>query len=460
MKKILYPIALSLIILLSACAQQGTPQVTPTRTNEPAEAETPTESSGYPYPAPPEIVFQPTEVPGYPEPPDQPSPTVPEPAYPAPDVSPTPSISSVAGELLWVSSGTDLFNRVVSTDPLNPERIAYCANDEIRVSLDNGQTWEGIPTSGVAAAAAQIGYPLFERDPASSQACLSVTLDPIFPNSYYAVFTTAQDEFGAPPVFYMGFFTADNGQNWQLVPPPDESNHTAFGGYWSNPSGLVEALFSTSVESVDPSHPVYVQKTGDGGQTWKQDRLSCPASGPCLRWGAAASNIPGMGSPLPQDILVSLDQGETWEVIEPPVELRTPSPNQLVAYSDQIAEIISGSIALSASAGEKHPIRTSQDGGQTWQVKALPPLPDEVDSEDFYPGLQILPDGSYLSQNREQGSWFWLADSSEIWCPLEGRNLPAYPVLLQSGLDRLWWVDGDSGDVENFLLEDIACSED
>jgi hypothetical protein len=454
MKKIhIYAVGLLLIIILSACTQQATSTIPPTHTESP----TPSDASGYPFP--PEIIFQPTEIPGYPEPPDQPDPISTDPAYPAPETSPTPFISSVVGKLLWVSTAPDLFNRIVSIDPSDMDRIAYCAKDEIRVSLDGGQTWEGIPTTGVAAVVEQIGYHIYDSSQAFPQACLSVTLDPEYPNSYYAVFTTADEEFGAPPVFYMGFFTTDNGDIWQLITPSIEFAHTAFGGFWSNPAGPVEALFSMPADSADPGHPVFVQQTGDGGQTWEQGRLACPTIGPCLRWGAAVSNIPGMGSPLPQKILVSFDQSETWKEIEPPVEQRTAPPNQLVAFSDQLAEIISGSIVLSASDEEVYPIRSSQDAGQTWQAKPIPSLPEGTDSK-YFPGLQILPDGSYISQTGEQNAWFWLPTSSQTWCPLGTNNLPTYPVLLQPVTDRLWWVNDGTGQAEHLQFSDIACSEE
>jgi photosystem II stability/assembly factor-like uncharacterized protein len=157
--------------------------------------------------------------------------------------------------------------------------------------------------------------------------------------------------------------------------------------------------------------------------------------------------------------MVSLDVGETWSVIEPPVELRTSPPNQLVAFSDQLAEIISGSIALSVSDYEMYPIRSSQDGGQTWHAKPIPPLPVEETDFIYYPGLQILPDGSYISQSNEGQTWFWLPTFNQTWCPLASINLPTYPVLLQAVGDQLWWVDGDTGQAEHILLANIACTE-
>ena len=457
MKELIYtPAALLFIIILTACARSGTPSAALIQTSEPAATTSPTEPSGYP--VPPDKIFQPTAVPGYPEPPDLSLTPTANFAYPAPDASPTQFISSIEQKLLWVSSGTDLYNRVVSIDPLDAERIAYCTKDEIRQSLDSGQTWEGIPTTGAAAVAEEIGYQIFETDSSFSQACLSVTLDPKFPNTFYAVFTAAHAEFGAPPVFYLGFFTTDNGDTWQLVPPPAESTHLSFGGFWSNTDGRIEALFSLPTQPADPSHPVYVQETVDGGQTWEPGKLACPLTGPCLRWGAAVSNIPGMGSPLPQNLLVSSDEGETWNVIEPPVELRTSPPNQLAAFSDQLAEIISGAIVLSVSDYDMYPIRYSQDGGQTWQAKPLPPISAEEVDFIYYPGLQILPDGSYITQSNEDQTWFWMSISDQTWCPLAVNHLPAYPVLLQAVGDHLWWVDENTGQAEHILLANIACT--
>ena len=238
---------------------------------------------------------------------------------------PTPISTSTSGpsssetsRILWISSSTDLFNRVLTVDPQNPDRLAYCASDEIRVSNDAGLTWEVIPTIGVMSVANENGYSLYGGDSPSGSTCLSVTLDPNYPSTFYAVFTTTQEEIGAPPVFYMGFFTSDDGDTWQMVPVLDPATIEDFGGFWNLGEGSVEVLLSSNGQLENPT----VLETNDGGETWEPGKLSCPNSGPCVRWGPAPSIIPGMGSPLPQVILSSSDVGSSWDAIEPPVELR------------------------------------------------------------------------------------------------------------------------------------------
>jgi hypothetical protein len=383
--------------------------------------------------------------------------SVTETAFPAPAETATsePAISSVS-HFLWNSPSADLFNRVVSVDPADQHRIAYCAPDEIRLSLDGGQTWdETIPTSGVSTVAEQNGYTLYGGGPPSATTCLSVTFDPDHSATIYAVFTAAQEQVGAPPVFYLGYYTTDNGNTWKMVPPPTSSSLEHFGGFWNLGEGAVEAMF----HSPDQETNIAIQETGDGGESWQPGELSCPRSGRCVRWGAAASNIPGMGSPLPQKILSSLDGGDTWSSIEPPVELRTPAPNQLVALSDHEIMIISGSIGLSTSEPEAQPLRYSNNNGLNWQMIEIPPLVSEGAKTSYFPGLQILPDESYITQDLESSTWLWLSPSSPIWCPVDTDRLPAVPQLLQSVGDQLWWVNEESNQAEHISLSEITCTD-
>jgi photosystem II stability/assembly factor-like uncharacterized protein len=387
-------------------------------------------------------------------------------ASPTETSTPEPTLTAIstldrksdAEQLAWVSASADLYNRVVTFDLSNKERIAYCTSQEIRVSDDGGKSWNSIPIAGVSTVAEIQGYTIFNNDPSLSLACMSVTLDSQNPQSYYAVFTTAHEEYGAPPVFYMGFVTYDDGLTWQLVPPPSETSFEEFGGFWTDGDGRVEALFTKPRDLVEPAGPVYVQETSDGGITWTSSKLHCPVSGPCLRWGPAVSNIPGMGSPLPQSILLSLDQGQTWSFVEPPVELRAPPPNQLVAFSNKEVAIISGSILLGISEQEADPLRITQDGGLTWEAILLPPPLFQETDFVYYPGLQILPDRSLISQTSERNDWLLLPPSSQNWCPISSHNLPSYPVLLQAIGDQLWWVNSDTGQAEQITLTEISCA--
>jgi hypothetical protein len=164
-----------------------------------------------------------------------------------------------------------------------------------------------------------------------------------------------------------------------------------------------------------------------------------------------------MGSPLPQSVLVSFDNGETWQDIKPPAELRAPPPNQLAAFADGEAAIVSGSIALSDSGTSQQPYRKTQDSGLTWENIPLPSLPVEDPSFTYFPGLQILPDGSFLSQNGEGTDWYWLPTGDQEWCAISKNTFPDYPVLLRAVGQRLWWVNPSTQQAENFNLSEISC---
>jgi hypothetical protein len=421
-------ILIILIIILSntACAQPGE-ITTPTQTSKIETTQTATAT----HTSTPTATIEPTSTPTQTSAPEQ--------------------------KTLWISSSADIFNRVISVDPGNQQRIAYCSDDGIQISADGGETWEVIPTSGVAVAAKQVGYQVFDNNPAVSNACMNVSLDSSHPDSYYAVFTMAHEDYGAPPIFYIGFYTVDNGTSWQPIAPPKDSNFESFGGIWTDAEGQVEVLFAKPKDLVDSAEPVNVQESNDGGVTWKAGTLSCPAEGPCLRWGPATSVIPGMGSPLPQEIFISLDEGETWQTVDPAVELRADPPNQLAAFSKSEAEIISGSIFLSMIDSPPQPLRITRDGGNVWQAKNLPKLLPTTISSDYFPGLQILPDGSYLTQSGEGNSWFWFSTTSEAWCEVNSNALPLYPTLLKVVGDQLWWVDSETGLAVFIHLTDISC---
>lgn len=382
-------------------------------------------------------------------------------ATPEPTSSSTPSpIPSNEQTPLWVSPSVDMQNRVVAVDRADQKRMAYCGADGIMTSEDGGNSWKSIPIEGIASAAEGSSYQTFGSSPNVSNTCMYLALDAAHLDSYYAVFTMAHEEYGAPPVYYMGFYTTNAGNNWQLIPPPDESDYESFGGLWTNENGSVEALFNKPLDLINEAEPAYVQGTQDGGMTWNPGRLSCPTNGPCLRWGPAASNIPGMGSPLPQGILISHDGGETWEAIDPPVELRTQPPNELVAFSDSEAQIISGSIFLSATETTAQPLRETNDGGQTWQAVELPQLPEADTFPNYFPSLQILPDGRYLAQPDGGNAWYLLSTEMDAWCRVSTGDLPIYPTLLQSAGGNLWWVDSESGLAKSFPIAEISCAAD
>jgi photosystem II stability/assembly factor-like uncharacterized protein len=352
------------------------------------------------------------------------------------------------GVLLWVQHSADLMNVQLSQDEANPEHLAVCAAGEIRVSPDGGQSWSAISTENAGDALTGSPYVLGSGNEANPPACLSVTLDASHPQSYYAVFQTQNANFGAPPVYFMGLATADNGQTWQRVPAPAEGLEESFGGFWTDGQGIVQALYGNQGSGPDQAPSVLVQESQDGGMTWNPGKMTCPTTGPCLRWGPAPSMIPGMGSPLPQWIYVSTDNGETWQGSASPVELRLQGPNELVAYSR-------GTVLLISGTGD-YPLRFSQDGGLSWQTLGLPPLPVS-DFPGKFPGLQLLSAGNFIAMTSSSGSWATLPSQGRSWCPFPHTPMPGIAVTLRFSGDRILWFDASTQTLGSAPLDELFC---
>jgi photosystem II stability/assembly factor-like uncharacterized protein len=343
-----------------------------------------------------------------------------------------------------------LYTPAVAADAADPMRIAYCVPGGIRLSTDGGATWSAISTAGVAQVASKTDYPLFGGGSSSPARCDSVTLDAGHPDSFYAVFETAKRPYGAPPIFLMGYLTTDGGKTWQLVPEARGYAMDQFGGFRSVERG-VEALFGGQ-----PSTPDFgVEQTTDGGRTWTQSDLTCPASGPCIRWGPAPSQIGGMGVGYPQAIEISTDDGQTWTTPVWPTQVTLNSgPSQLAS--------LSGSAVALLSPGDDYPFRVSTDGGETWKVIGLPTLSGSDGNTPLYPGLQMLPNGALLAQSQSGTSWQMLVPGASSWCTVAGAVLPSTPDLLTAIGDQLWWLasgatPGAAGEVKRVAVGDVRC---
>jgi hypothetical protein len=348
---------------------------------------------------------------------------------------------------LWIQPASGLLTPAMTADPSNPARLAYCTPGAIRVSPDGGASWISIPIGAVETLLAAGPYAIGQ----SPAACNSVTLDESHPQSFYVVFTTVNQQYGAPPEYFMGFFTLDGGKTWQAVPTPPEEGAPPmverFGGFWSD-GKTVQALFLGDVTGGDlQPPPVLVQQTADGGATWRPAALACPSSGPCLRWGPAPSEIAGMGSGLPQWVMASADRGQTWISTGQSVELRMNGPHALAAFSQTEAALISGDAV--------YPLRYTRDGGKTWQALSLPSLPGAAQ----FNGLQLLPDGSLVAMNPDSGAWYELAPAAQDWCALSLSIPGNYPVVLQAAGDKVWWLSPVDESLQSAPLSSFTCKK-
>jgi hypothetical protein len=351
---------------------------------------------------------------------------------------------------LWIQPSASLLSQTIGFDPVTSNRMAVCVSGAIKISQDGGATWSSISTAPVVSLADAMGYSI---DVQQSTACNSVILDPTRPESIYAVFEAADKQYGAPPIYFLGFYTTD-GKTWQAAPtPPGEQNPTMverFGGFW-NADQAVQALYSGDTNGQPfEAAPVLVEETKVGGKTWQAGTLSCPANGPCLRWGAAPGSISGMGASLLQFVMVSQDNGQSWGSTGQSVELHISDPNELVAYSASVAALISG--------GAQYPLLVTQDSGKTWQAYALPSLPGSNQSTGFqFNGLQILPDGSLLAMIPDTGTWFSLPPGSQDWCKLNVTIPGNYPLLLQTSGNKVWWFSPVDQSLQSTPLREFVC---
>lgn len=350
----------------------------------------------------------------------------------------------------WIAFGSELMNPRLAQDPVDANRLAYCAPGEIKLSTDGGSTWSSVPTSHADQALAGSVYGLADFGSGQPVACLDISLDPVHPDSFYVTFQVVNKDYGAPPVYYMGFATSDKGKTWQLVPPADPDLKEAFGGFWTDGQGTVQALYPMMGGS-ETSPTALVQESWDGGKTWQAGSLICPISQPCLRWGPAGGMIGGMGSPLPQGVLASQDGGQNWLSTPVSVELRMGGVNSLITLPDNTALLAAGS--------ESYPLRRSADGGLSWEVMSLPPLPNS-EFAGTYPGLQMLPDGSLISQStpagNSSGEWAVLPPGGSVWCPVSAA-LPGVPVTLRFTASQALWYDPISQSIGRAPLADFAC---
>ncbi|HEX9029688.1 MAG TPA: sialidase family protein, partial [Anaerolineales bacterium] len=355
------------------------------------------------------------------------------------------------GAPLWIEPSASLFAPQVTVDPTNPLRLAYCEAGDIKLRIDGGRKWTAISIAGVVNALAHTPYTLGVSQTPDQVVCESLTLDPKHADSYFAVFQTTNAKIGAPPVYWMGLSTSDAGNVWKLVPAPANSSPEQFGGFWTDGQGVVQALFSGPGNGMEQSPPVLAVQTGDGGKTWSPASLTCPPGGSCIRWNGAPGMVGGMGAPLPQWVMVSIDGGSNWMAPGPTVELREEGPHELAAFSDKMAILLAGN-------GE-YPLRVTQDGGQSWSAVSLPPEPGADPANPTFPGLQILPDGSLLAQPAGGKSWSLLAPGAAGWCALASPSLPSAAVLLHTAGDSLWWQNPADLKVSSFPANQLRCGQ-
>ncbi len=337
---------------------------------------------------------------------------------------------------LGATWSADLFGAMLRDVPGEPNRLVYCRSHGIHLSTDGGANWSVVPvTDAVKLAATATKYTLDYPASPDQVSCASALLDPGHPNTVYASFWGQNPKFGAPPVFQLGFVTTNLGRSWKAVPVPQGYGAGGFAGFQIAGHSVL-ALFQAADSGYGAWHYT-VEATTNGGFSWHPAALTCPAVGPCLRFGPSPSQISGMGAPRLQPLELSTDDGRTWQ--SPgwphPVEL-AQGPGELVPLSSTQALLVSGTSG--------YPVLRTADGGRTWRYVALPPVPDYQNGAPGLPGAAVLPTGSLLAQDPNTQTWILLAPGATHWCTAAGLPALGASQLTPVG-DRLWSLPAGGG---------------
>ncbi len=337
-------------------------------------------------------------------------------------IAPAPTWASL-GQIhpLAIQPSADLFGGAITAAG---STLAYCVPGGVRVSRDGGKTWSTASTAAVAAAAVKAGYALQQ----GATACASALADPAHPGSVFAAFALVTPPCRcAPPAFMVGMATSDGGQTWQVIPQPPavKPSHgdLGFGGFQAQGSG-VAALFGLRGGGAPT-----VEVSTDGGRTWTAGQLACPATGPCVRWGAAPSQIAACMASFPQPLEVAGADGGWSAATEVDLCLGT----------SQVATLSRSELALLTGRAQ-YPLGVSRDGGRTWTDVALPaPAPGQTG----FDALEMLPNGALLAASQPPSpTWSFLPPGAAAWCAVGGLSTAAQSTSLTAADGQLWWLEG------------------
>ncbi len=359
-------------------------------------------------------------------------------------VSPSPTWADL-GRVPYLSSTYAGPSAVQPSSTSN--RIAWCPLSGIDITT--GPALTPVPTGAVAAALR--GTNLSLALPSSrNPPCSAVLVDPRYPASVYATFGTDANH-SAPPIYFAGLYTTDNGISWRNVPTPPGSSLEDFGGFITN-GNQVEALFASG--SVNSSFPpgtndglVPIEVTANGGATWSAGTLGCPSIGPCTtfgpdQWGHCAMNA------SPQSVL----QGHSATIAPSGMKWVTTfwTPTVNSCFSPQLTVNSLDDLML-LDPSSQYPLMRSTNSGQTWTSIQLP----QISAANYGPGpiqlgnsLLLAPNGSLFtvataaSGGRQR--LFRLDPGAAKWCQvpkfLNVNDSPGAVGPLRTSETNLIWI--------------------
>ena len=336
----------------------------------------------------------------------------------------------------------------LSANPAAPSLVALCADGSVNIEGPAGAA--EVPTTGATALLlsdkqlAKLG-----KDQFGSCSTVAVDGPAVFIGYAYS------PELDAPAIDGVAVYTTDWGSTWSFVPVPTRSSLSGFGGFRYGTDGAVDALFAPAEQPAGPTVPVPAVEQYSGG-AWSEAPFACPTLGPCVTW--AAGTIPDCGmNPSFAQVLASTDGGRHWAV--PPRYLglvQTCWPASIVALSPTEALVVGVDVGVANYSG-LYPLVITKDGGLTWQLVSLPPLPGQLPGEDQQ-SLLVLPDGALVAFSQE--TWYLLGAGAAHWCPvapMPAHVVNAYDFSLTGS--ALWWSawDGSRDVVYHVAATSLTC---
>lgn len=337
------------------------------------------------------------------------------------------TLTPAAGETQW-SQPLSLTTRGSST-----QDFAYCVPGGIRLTQNGGRTFQRVSTDSAALASKSGPFPLFTNLSAAhpSVTCASVLWDPNDPHTFYATFGAENRIYhSAPPFYTVAYVTRNGGESWTPVPVPAGSTEGDFGGMSEVEEGTHSAVAMVFGRQ-SPSNPqvgvatATEEITTNGGASWQTTHLTCPGSGPCVRFGAMPGMQPGMGSADLQPLVRSTNDGKTWIALTWPTGNLEAQGMVPTGQSELVG--LPGNRVAFLDPSSQYPLRISKDGGVTWQAVALPVPPGSAGTSvreygvSPYAALMWLPNGNLLAGTSPSGGfvapglWYVLHPGASTW---------------------------------------------
>jgi hypothetical protein len=166
---------------------------------------------------------------------------------------------------------------------------------------------------------------------------------------------------------------------------------------------------------------VTAEETVDGGAHWRTTGLTCPAAGPCLRFGALPGSLPGMGAATLDPLVTSADGGRHWQTLAWPSGALL-AQGLLRTGQAQLAWLGGARLAF-VDPESTYPLRLSLDGGATWQDVRLPVPAGTAwrvrNGESPFAVLMLLGNGDLLAAtapaNGGSAQWWVLRPGTGTW---------------------------------------------